>query len=176
MRKTTTFRILLSSILLTVLGACGNGGSLSPPGQPVDHICTLPCLEAAPALDKTIISSATGGTVKVTFILRGDITNVSNVEVMLLDTDMVHPVAGTATLLNPVQVQNTLDIIINAGTASATYYPMVNITANAPANSGTEYYQDMVASSTNYSFVEVVDGVSSPAVVTGYVITFLQVQ
>jgi len=176
MRKTTTFRILLSSILVTVLGACGNSGSLSPPGQPGEHICTLPCLEAAPALDKTVISSATGGTAKVTFILRGDITNVSSVEVMLLDTDMVNPAAGTAILLNPVLAQNTLDIIINAGTAPATYYPVVNITANAPANSGTEYYQDMAVSSANYSFVEVVDSVSAPAVVTGYLIPFLQVQ
>lgn len=174
MRTTTIPHLLASAFLLISIAGCG---SSSDSKQTIN--CSIPCLGAAPGLDINTISAATGGTVKLSFTLSGDITNVSNVVVFLSSTDFFSgntTTAGVATLLNPAQAENTVEIVVDAGTPADTYYPWISITANSPTNSGNQYYLDPTKSNARYTYVEVVEGSSSTPALTGYAIPKVTIQ
>jgi len=174
MMKTTTTRLLASAFILLSMAGCE---SSSDSEQAIN--CSIPCLTGAPELDTNAISAATGGTVKLNFTLSGDITNVNNVVVFLSSTDFFSgntTTAGVATLLNPAQAENTVEIVVDAGTPADTYYPWISITANSPTNSGDQYYLDPTKSKSHYTYVEVVEGSSSTPALTGYAIPKVTIQ
>ncbi len=175
-RKEIT-HMLMVSIIISTMAACESSGT-GGVNNTGPHSCTIPCLESTPTLDTSSITSASGGTVRVSFTLRGDVTNVSNVVVILAPTDILsgNPSAGGGSLLSPATASNFVDITVNSGTATGSYYPVIAITANSPVNSGNEYYLNPYASGTNYSYAEVISGSSSVPVVTNFAIPVLQVQ
>ena len=171
--------LLVLGFLLSTLTACesSSSGGVNNTGP---HSCNIPCLESVPTLDTTAVTSTSGGTVRVTFTLRGDITNVSNVGVILATTDLFSatplPPAGAGSINSPTQATNSVDITVNAGTATGTYFPWITITAISPNNSGSQYLLNPITSSTNYSYAETVSGSTPTPVVTNFTIPVLQVQ
>lgn len=145
--------ILLVSVSL-LLSACGY--KEGEEGEQVN--CSMPCLLNTPTLDVTSISSATGGTVEITFTIDGSVFNVDNVLVELKSTEFLnHTVAGNNTLTSPTKATNTLAITVNAGNAQDTYYPKITFTNKVPSNSGAMYYLDWTKSDYLYTFAELVD-------------------
>ena len=177
MIKKENIRFIMLSLLFSTLSACGGGSSGG--GVPSQVSCSIPCLDSTPLIDTSSVSSATGGTVKVTFTLRGDITNVNNVVVFLAPTDILsgNPSAGSGTLMAPTQATNTIDIVVAAGSTVATgsYYPWITITPNSPTNSGGEYYIDPTSSSSMYTYTEIVGGGTPTPTLTSFTIPTLQV-
>lgn len=175
MMKIEKIHLLALGLIFSTLTACGGGNSGG--GVPSQVSCSIPCLDSTPLLDTTSVSSASGGTVRITFTVRGDTANVSNVLVMLAPTDVMsgNPSAGSGTLMAPTQATNTVDIAVNAGTASGTYYPLIAFTANSPTNSGSEYYINPITSSSRYTYAEVVGGSSATPALTSFTIPTLQV-
>ena len=166
---------LLLALIMVVsgCGGCGGGG-----GGGDDVTCTIPCLEATPVVSINTIDSATGGNVDVSFIIKGDLTNVSNVSILLMAADIfsLTPPAGAGVVFNPTQANNTVTITVDAGTPSSTYYPHISITANSPVNSGNQYYIDPTKSQSNYTYVEVINGGGSTPSLSSYVVPLISVQ
>lgn len=138
-------------IFIFSLSACGGGGSDSS-----GVVCTLPCLAESPTLSETTISSATGGTVTIQFKLTNDAENV--LVVLASENPLNLNTAGFGNLAN-VQggIVNQIDIVVNAGTTSDTYYPNISVTANQ-MNSGSLYYLDPTKSGNRYTYNEVITG------------------
>lgn len=149
------YSILLVSLSL-LLSACGY--KEGEEGKQTN--CSMPCLLDTPTLDVTSISSATGGTVKITFTIDGnvDIFNVDNILVELKSTELLNQTAaGSNTLTSPTKATNTLAITVNAGTAEDTYYPKITFTNKVPENSGAMYYIDWTKSTHLYTYAELVE-------------------
>ncbi len=173
-RRAVLYLVVL--VVVSVAGCGGGGGGGGGDGDSL-HACTLPCLAESPTLDTTSVLSATGGIVNLTFTLRGDVANVANVVVFLLSTNPLSTnQAGSATILFPTQAENTVAITVNAGTALDDYYPTFAITALSPTNSGSQYFLDPTKSSSRYTYVETVSGVSNVPELTGFSIPVLKVQ
>jgi hypothetical protein len=174
MAKNKVIHAAVFCLFISTLPACGGGSSDSASSQ---HSCTLPCLESTPTLDTSSITSASGGTVRATFTLRGDISNISDVAVFLIPTDIMstNPAAGSGWLFNPTTATNYVDITIDSGTTIGDYYPTVIIRPiTAPSNSRSQYYFDPYMSSSNYIYTEVNTGLIP--VVTNFSIPVLHVQ
>lgn len=166
-------RKLLSLLLLCLsLTACGGGDQA---GESV--VCTLPCLAASPTVDVTSISSATGGTVKLSFKIAGNISDVSVVTVMLFPNTLAPGLpAGNGVIMNPSTVENSVDINVDAGTTTGRYYPHISFTVVTPSNSGIQYYLDPTKSGSQYTYTEVVSGSASSPTLSGLNVPLVNVK
>ncbi len=153
--------IFAMSLMLT---SCGSGDAA---GEKVG--CTIPCLAEAPMIDVSSVSSATGGAINVTVKIQGDITNINNITILLNTTkiDSGFP-AGSGSVFNPPQATNTIAVTVEAGTAQGNYYPNISFTVESPPNSGNQYYIDPTKSESHYTYTEVVSGIASTPILTGF--------
>ncbi len=141
--------------------------------------CSIPCLASAPVLSSNVASSASGDTVTLSFTIHGDITNVSNVSIILKSTESFSghtEIAGRSMLFNPTRADNMVDIVINSDTPPGTYYPLITITPNAPTYSDNKYSMDVTKSIYSYTQVEVIEGANPTPTVTDLAIPTIQVQ
>lgn len=163
-------RHIIMVIGALILAGCGGGSS-----DNTSYACTLPCLEIAPTLSTSTVSSATGGTVDVTVRLLGELTNIGSFNVSFSKIGSGNTV-GLGVVWSPLQPDNVVSVTVNAGAEPGDYYPRIMFNAVSPNNTGSQYYMDSSKSSANYTYYEWVDGVASAAAVTPFAIPVLQIQ
>jgi hypothetical protein len=149
-------------ISTTLLASCGGGGSGDNNGPSVAaYSCNVPCLASAPTLSSSTISSGTSSNVSLTFALQGDVTNISDISVIMANSRITAtslPV-GNGVLIGPItKNQVTVNIKINASSTPGTYYPNISITAKTPANTGGLNYIDPTKSESAYTYTEGLGG------------------
>lgn len=164
-------RELLVLSCIALLSACESDSSISQQS----YACELPCLKSEPILSTATVSSATGGEVKVTYELDGDLTNIDSIFVFFEE------VGGGSSynigpLWNPTQSLNTVSITVDAGTPVGEYYPRFSFRHVSPDNTGSQYYLDSTNSSSRYTYYEWVAGKSTPIMVSPYNIPRLTIQ
>ena len=167
-------RYMLSFMLIPALFLLVGCGSDS--GSDVS--CNLPCLESSPTVSIATINGATGGIVDISFNIKGDISNVNNVSIILISDDIFSSLfaAGSGVVIAPIESANTVSILIDSGTQAGTYYPNFSITANTPGNTGNQYLIDPTKSQSKYTYVEVVNGSSNIPTLTLFTVPKITVQ
>lgn len=180
-----TIARLLTMGFLVALTACSSSDTANDSdgrvlSDPVN--CNSPCLLETPTLDINTISAATGGTVNVTFTIKGDLAAISQIQIDLLpvDTSSGQGRVTWATIQDPAQATITQPMVVSAGSiASGNYYLDFNFAPSVvnEFGEGDAAKYDLLPdiSTTNYSFEEVVASVSQIAVITDLVIPFITI-
>lgn len=175
-RSVIHFFVMVITVL--ALSACSSDSADSNGIGNSDPVnCNSPCLLETPTLDTNTIASSTGGTVNVSFTIKGDITNVDQIYIYVEPVDSSGG-AGRLTYVSipdPTLTSITSAINISAGSVTGEYYlqfyiatPVVNESAE-----DTVYKLDASISATHYSYEETVASVTQNAVITDFVMPII---
>lgn len=163
-----TYSSIFAVLIALFVTACSSSSS-----DTQAYSCTLPCLEAAPAISTTSISSATGGIVDVTLNFSGNITDIDRVDIFLRDVSSGNN-AGFIYVFTPTTQSLTESIPVVSGTTISSYYPYVVIYTTTNSTS-SRYYSDSSLSSNQYIYYEIKNGNASQNMISPYTIPMLQV-
>lgn len=174
----SVIQLFVMVITVLVLSACSSDPADSNGIGNSDPVnCNSPCLLETPTLDTNTIASATGGTVNVSFTIKGDIANVGHIYIYVEPVDSSSG-AGRLTYVyipDPTQTSITSAINISAGSVTGEYYLRFDIITPIVGEEadGAWYKLDASISATNYSFEETVALVTQNAVITDFVMPII---